>query len=313
MTGDYHFLPVITSQGMQAITHAIESDSFVQVTQVALGDVGWTPTSDATRLQNERQRVAITGSRCLDDNRYHITSVVGGSDAYWVNELGMLLADGTLLAIWSHEEHALAWKAVNVDLILNFELILAALPCERLVIDMNGEFNLAPATVSQQGLVRLATDAEALAGGLSEAVVLTPASCCLQGDARYAQQAGDYADLRARATTKADVGLSNVPNYSCTSSVSDTSNSKLATAGAVKKAYDHVNNQRLVWGPTQLASFVEGEIFDPENPGYVALYTHEYNVPDNCMVVGIIYAYNAAVSYGQYHFYKIKYQQLNLE
>ncbi|WP_346767001.1 hypothetical protein, partial [Vibrio sp. 2-2(9)] len=34
------------------------------------------------------------------------------------------------------------------------------------------------------------------------------------------------------------VGLGNVPNYPATSSVSDTSNSKLATAGAVKQAYD---------------------------------------------------------------------------
>ncbi|EIC9815363.1 hypothetical protein LA020_003059 [Vibrio alginolyticus] len=38
--------------------------------------------------------------------------------------------------------------------------------------------------------------------------------------------------------TKAQVGLGNVPNYPATSSVSDTSNSKLATAGAVKQAYD---------------------------------------------------------------------------
>ncbi|EIA1624626.1 hypothetical protein V8046_003682 [Vibrio parahaemolyticus] len=38
--------------------------------------------------------------------------------------------------------------------------------------------------------------------------------------------------------TKAQVGLGNVPNYPATSSVSDTSNSKLATAGAVKQAYN---------------------------------------------------------------------------
>ncbi|MCX8889928.1 hypothetical protein NOK91_22470 [Vibrio parahaemolyticus] len=38
--------------------------------------------------------------------------------------------------------------------------------------------------------------------------------------------------------TKAQVGLGNVPNYPATSSVSDASNSKLATAGAVKQAYD---------------------------------------------------------------------------
>ncbi|MGI3093901.1 tail fiber protein [Vibrio diabolicus] len=38
--------------------------------------------------------------------------------------------------------------------------------------------------------------------------------------------------------TKAQVGLGNVPNYGFTSSVSDASNTKFASAGAVKKAYD---------------------------------------------------------------------------
>lgn len=38
--------------------------------------------------------------------------------------------------------------------------------------------------------------------------------------------------------TKADVGLGNVPNYGITSSVSDSSNSKFATAGAVRAAYN---------------------------------------------------------------------------
>lgn len=38
--------------------------------------------------------------------------------------------------------------------------------------------------------------------------------------------------------TKAQIGLSNVPDYAFTSSVSDASNTKFAAAGAVKKAYD---------------------------------------------------------------------------
>ncbi|MGL5676851.1 MAG: hypothetical protein ACRDDX_10590 [Cellulosilyticaceae bacterium] len=39
-------------------------------------------------------------------------------------------------------------------------------------------------------------------------------------------------------TTKTDVGLGNVPNYQITAAVNDTSDSKFATAGAVKLAYD---------------------------------------------------------------------------
>ncbi|TDW59429.1 phage tail protein [Oceanimonas baumannii] len=43
--------------------------------------------------------------------------------------------------------------------------------------------------------------------------------------------------------SKADVGLGSVPNYPATSSVSDASNSKFATAGAVKSANDNANGR----------------------------------------------------------------------
>ncbi len=47
----------------------------------------------------------------------------------------------------------------------------------------------------------------------------------------------------ANKPSKADVGLGNVPNYTITSSVTDTSNSKFATAGAVKAANDNANGR----------------------------------------------------------------------
>lgn len=43
--------------------------------------------------------------------------------------------------------------------------------------------------------------------------------------------------------SKADVGLSNVPNYTITSSTTDSSNSKFATAGAVKAAMDNAKSK----------------------------------------------------------------------
>jgi len=52
---------------------------------------------------------------------------------------------------------------------------------------------------------------------------------------------GTYPNLRAQATTKGDVGLGNVANYTVTSSVSDSSATKYATASAVKTAYDEAN------------------------------------------------------------------------
>ena len=52
-----------------------------------------------------------------------------------------------------------------------------------------------------------------------------------------ANTSGTYSGLRAQATTKSDVGLSNIPN-STSSSVTSTSTSTLATSSAAKTAYD---------------------------------------------------------------------------
>lgn len=52
-------------------------------------------------------------------------------------------------------------------------------------------------------------------------------------DANFALKSGDYSGLRARSTTKTDVGLSNIPN-AITSSITDSSTAKLATAKAVQ-------------------------------------------------------------------------------
>ena len=57
----------------------------------------------------------------------------------------------------------------------------------------------------------------------------------------YALQSGDYSGLRARATTKADVGLGSVPNYSISSS---TGNNSATTFASSKAVYD-LNQAKL--------------------------------------------------------------------
>lgn len=63
--------------------------------------------------------------------------------------------------------------------------------------------------------------------------------------AQYAQKNGAYPGLRAQGTTKDDVGLGAVPNYPATSSATDGSEDKLATAAAVKALSDAVDNRFL--------------------------------------------------------------------
>ena len=95
-------------------------------------------------------------------------------------------------------------------------------------------------------------------------------------DSDYAKKDGSYSELRARATTKSDVGLGNVPNYSATSSTSDGSSSKFATASAVKKAYDKAQARQLVWGGTQITGYL--------NNLYDVL---DYKLPNDCVMTGL--------------------------
>lgn len=63
--------------------------------------------------------------------------------------------------------------------------------------------------------------------------------------AHFAARVGDYAGLRARATTKADVGLGNLPNAK--SDDENTNDSEiLATTKAVKRALDRVTGFQLL-------------------------------------------------------------------
>jgi len=179
--------PVITTAGLQAVLSATNDGLQAKISHVALGDIGWSPTNSATRLKAEKNRVAVSNGTRIQPTQIHVTAVENGSTEYWVREVGFILDDGTLFAIWSHPTQALAWKAAGVDLLLAFDMLLSALPADSVTIDGTGGVNLAPATQDQEGLVRLATSQEAIAGALNSAVAMSPADSRAHGDARYSQ------------------------------------------------------------------------------------------------------------------------------
>jgi Phage tail-collar fibre protein len=179
--------PIITTAGLQAVLNATNDGVQARITHVALGDTGWEPTNAATALINERNRVTVSNGERTQPTQIHITAIENGTTEYWVREIGFMLDDGTLLAIWSHPTQALAWKASDVDLLLAFDMLLSALPADSVVVDGTGGVNLAPATQSHEGVVRLATTAEAQAGTLDGAIAMTPATNRTHGDTRYAR------------------------------------------------------------------------------------------------------------------------------
>ena len=130
-------VPIITDHGLQALFVGHDSDFEARIAQLALGTSGYTvavnPDGYATQstLKNEVQRVEITNGKRAAPHQLELHALVEGDQEYWVRELGFYLEDGTLFAIWSDEKRALAWKGVNVPLVLALELVLNALPANR--------------------------------------------------------------------------------------------------------------------------------------------------------------------------------------
>ncbi len=122
-------IPVITEAGLAAVFNATNSGLSADITHMALGDNGRTPSSNETALVNERMRIAIADGERIDPHQIHVTGVAEGATEFWVREIGFILSDGTMLAVWS-DNKPLAFKSDQVPLLLAFDLVLAALPAE---------------------------------------------------------------------------------------------------------------------------------------------------------------------------------------
>lgn len=126
--------PVITKVGLAAILTATKTGLSAEIGFIALGSQAYTPSADQKTLRNEVARFPISSGEKLSSTLLHLTAVASGTTGYWVREIGIFLTDGTLLAVWSHLTEALAYKAANIDLLLAYDLSLAALPADSVTI-----------------------------------------------------------------------------------------------------------------------------------------------------------------------------------
>jgi len=129
--------PVITKAGLAAILRADNTGIAAQITHIALGTSGYTPSADQKSLIAQTAKYPISGGERLSSTLLHLTALADGDRAFWVREIGFLLSDGTLLAVWSDSSTPLAYKSATTDLLLAYDLSLAALPADSVTIVSN--------------------------------------------------------------------------------------------------------------------------------------------------------------------------------
>jgi hypothetical protein len=130
--------PVITKAGLAAVFNATRTGLVAEITHVVLGDRAYTPSADQIVLGRQLAKYPIAGGEKLSSTLLHLTAVADGESAFYVREIGFLLSDGTLFAVWSSTTEVLAYKAAGIDLLLAYDLSLAALPANSVTINSTG-------------------------------------------------------------------------------------------------------------------------------------------------------------------------------
>ncbi|MEE1917542.1 phage tail protein [Pseudomonas asiatica] len=129
--------PVFTKAGLAAILRADNTGIAAQITHIALGTSGYTPSADQKSLVAQTAKYPIAGGERLSSTLLHLTALADGDSAFWVREIGFLLSDGTLLAVWSDPSQPLTYKSADTDLLLAYDLSLSALPADSVTIVSN--------------------------------------------------------------------------------------------------------------------------------------------------------------------------------
>jgi hypothetical protein len=130
--------PVITKAGLSAVWRKDKTGLAAQITHVVIGTEGYTPVNTQTALRKQVAVYPISDGETLSSTLLHITAVADGPQAIWVREIGYLLSDGTLFAVWSHPTDVLAYKPAENKLLLAYDLSLTALPPDSVTITSTG-------------------------------------------------------------------------------------------------------------------------------------------------------------------------------
>lgn len=212
--------PVITKAGLSAVWRKDKTGLAAEITHVVIGTEGYTPANTQTALRKQVAVYPISDGETLSSTLLHVTAVADGPQAIWVREIGYLLSDGTLFAVWSHPTDVLAYKPAENKLLLAYDLSLTALPPGSVTITSTGAgLNL---TLSEE-LAALATAsiADMLRGLQQQDVVESQAKlhqlegrqiALLMDRMRQAEerQDSDYDGFAEQAAAQASAGMADM-------------------------------------------------------------------------------------------------------
>lgn len=160
----------ITRAGMERFTAAqLDDDIDLTIAALALTAATFVPAPTLTALPGEFRRLTAVSGDQVGDSIVHMTIRDDVEVGYTVRGFGVFLADGTLFASYGQAE-VLFQKSPRATFMTALDIAFPTGDVSQLTFGDTNFLN-PPATTARQGVVRLATDAEADAG--ADAVAVT--------------------------------------------------------------------------------------------------------------------------------------------
>jgi hypothetical protein len=157
------FTITVTNAGRAAIVNAANTGTnAVEIAQVGVSQTAITPSADATSLAGEAKRLSTIAGDVVADDVIHLTMTDDSADTYTLRSFGLYLADGTLFALYGQADPILEKVAASIAM-LSVDVVFADIAATSITFGDAGFVN-PPATTERQGVVELATVAEAQAG-----------------------------------------------------------------------------------------------------------------------------------------------------
>jgi len=154
---------IVTNAGRAALVNASNTGTApVTIAQVGLTATAVVPGVGITVLPGEYKRVATISGDVVADDTIHLIVRDESADLFTVRSFALYLGDGTLFAIYGQADVILE-KSAQAIMLLAIDVQFADVTAAMLTFGDTNFLN-PPATTERQGVVELATVAEAQAG-----------------------------------------------------------------------------------------------------------------------------------------------------
>lgn len=174
---------VVSDAGRAAIVNA-ENNGTAPVLVAGFGvtDQAFTAATDTAELPGEIKRLTTFAGDAVAADTIHVTIRDDTSDVYTIRGFAFYLDDGTLFASYGQAD-PIGEKSAQSMFLLALDAIFADIDATSLTFG-DTDFLLSQATTERQGIVELATDAEAIAGS-DPARAITPKAFKAALDSRF--------------------------------------------------------------------------------------------------------------------------------